>query len=255
MTDGHDVPEKTFITGENKMNMKRSLKLAAIFAGAVVTITGCASMIIDAHKKIEPCKFQILPPDNRTLCMLQPDERSRADIVGRWICQSTSESYSKVDLNGKPFMHTNGGTGHSTQTINFSSDGKLDFRIETTQQDLRSGKKNTTVLEQSGSWKCQNGIFNLTLFNKKLNKEFTVAAEARWHGPDSMELRYDTEAFGQMVRETMFDSCNQLDAYTIYFDKEGFLYNIIILSSANSKMSTRTEFIMKQTPPIYKRQK
>ena len=238
--------------------MKRSLKIAAFFAGAVVTITGCASSI-GAHKKIEPCKFKILPPDNRTLCMLQPDERSRADIVGRWICQSTSESYSKVDLNGKPFMHTNGGTGHSTQTINFSSDGKLVWRIENKQLDPSSGKENTTVLEQSGSWKCQNGIFKLTLFSEKLNKEFTVAAEARWHGPDSMEFRYDGEAFGQMVRETVaqakIDPRSQLDAYTIYFDKEGFLYNIIIISSVNSGMSSRVEVITKQTPQIFKRQK
>ena len=229
-------------------------------ASCAVFLSGCVSMILAQYKEIQPCNFEISEPYQGDFVMLQPDETLKANIIGKWVCESSTKAFCKVDLNNEPFMYKNIPDGKNVSTYEFKSDGTLNGEVITENFNAQTNKVDIKKTTQSGTWECKNGIFTLSFVNEKNNKVYSVPAVAFWKNQENMEFRYDTDSFEKMVNETIAQDAkmpanSSFDGYKAYYDKKGNFYNIVKTSSTSGGMHVKSEVIIKMPVQIYKRTK
>ena len=87
----------------------KNFYFASVILTIVFFVSGCTSLILDAYKKIEPISFEVKPPTKNEFTILIPDEQVANAIIGDWVCQGSCKGFSKLDINGKPFIFGNGG--------------------------------------------------------------------------------------------------------------------------------------------------
>lgn len=229
-------------------------------ASCMVLLSGCVSAILAQYKEIQPCNFAIAEPFQGDFVMSQPDETLKANIMGKWVCESATKAFCKIDLDNEPFMYKNIPDGKNISTYEFKADGTLNGEIVTENFNAQTNKMDISKTVQSGTWECKNGVFTLAFVNEKNNKVYSVPAVAFWKNPENMEFRFDTDAFEKMVndtitRDTKMPEGSSFDGYKAYYDKEGNFYNIVKNSSTSGGMHIKSEVIIKMPVQIYKRAK
>ncbi|MBO7146224.1 MAG: hypothetical protein J6W81_00565 [Lentisphaeria bacterium] len=233
-------------------------KLALLLATtACIMITGCAQMILNAHRKIETRNFDVQPAVNMFAAMTLPDEETKAKLVGTWISNGYTQTFTETDINGKPFQYVNAAPASGEATFKFGKDKSVIYKIRTiTHQQQQNSQSHI----QMGSWDCKNGILQITLHSDELNQDFTVPAIVIWKDKDSFELRWDVKAFSKMLKNTMqkngkMPQGTTLDDYAAHYDKQGNFYNFMKVTALSGKYDVRSRATTKQPPQIFKRQK
>ena len=235
----------------------KKICLAGVVLSAVL-LTGCVSMILAQYKEHQPCNFEILPPAQTDFVIMLPDDTLKSNVIGKWCCDSSVQSYLKLDMNNEPFIYKNVPNCKSTSTYIFKADGTLDGKVVTETLNTRTNQRETKTMKQSGRWECKNGVFTLHFLNEKNGKVYSVPAVATWKTADSMQLRFDTESFEKMVLDTIRQDAklpkgSSIDGYQIYYDKNGNFYNILKNSSVSGSYHIKCEVIMKSPAQIFSR--
>ena len=234
----------------------KKLFLAAMMA-CTALLSGCMAAILAQYKEIQPCSFEIAPPAQSDMVMSLPDDTLKANIIGKWVCESTTKCFCKIDMNNEPFIYKNIPDGKNTTSYEFKSDGTMVGEVVTETFNAQTNKYVANKMEQRGTWECKNGVFTLSFLNEKTNKLYTVPAVAFWKTPDTMELRFDTESFEKMVydiisQDAKMPANSRFESYKVYYDNAGNFYNIMKTSTASGSMHIMSEVIIKMPVQIYK---
>ena len=235
-------------------------KIYSAFVMLVIVffVSGCTSMILNAYKRIEPMSFEVKPPTKNEFVILIPDEQVTKTIIGTWVCRSQCNSYSKLDINGKPFMYTNMPVQNTENIWSFTSDGKCHFRIKSSSINPQTGKVSNTETQQKGSWKCENGVLKLSLYSEPLRKNMTMTAVAVWSDPDTMEFRYDGDSYQRMIEQALASTPQQpgvVNKSKFYYDDDGNFYVTMSISGRKNRMIFMNNIITKQPRQIFKKLK
>ena len=237
--------------------MKKICFVSAALA-IVFFVSGCTSMILNAHKKIEPIAFEVNPPTKKKFKILIPDEQVAKTIIGKWGCKVVCCSFSKLDLNGKPFMYTNLPMQVMEDTWSFTGNGRCSYTVISFTVDPRTSAVSKTENRQEGTWKCINGVLQISLYNKQNKKYITITAAAVWSDPNSMELRYDGNSYQQIITQSLAAEAQQQGADVkseLYYDDIGNCYITINISGVSNRMKFNNNVIMKKTRQIFKKLK
>ncbi len=236
-------------------------KTTRVFTLIVTTMTltfstGCVQMILDAHKKLEPMAFNVLPPSEDDFVMLLPDAEINSKIVGTWHGNVLLKGYSALDMNQKPFMYINAPDTTGEETYTFNADGtlKVSMLIRTTNPQTQQVTENQR--EFNGTWLCKDGLIYLKTKTVPNNEEGSATAVVFWDDNGNMEFRADVESLKNETLNKIMGNAQTRESVkdmNFYYDKEGNFYTVLVIETTHGNMNSHVKVTMKQLPKILKR--
>ena len=176
-------------------------------------LTGCLSMLarqelvraqqqrsvlkkqIAASQKIEAINFIVEPPSTNVFPLLMSDDKLRKDIVGTWLSNYSTNSYSESKVNGIVNLAFNVPTTQTEMKFTFFPNGNFEGITTTQLPDLNKSSPAKSETKSRGTWKVKNGELYMYNFVEEHNKTYELKILSVWHSADSFEVRFEPNSF------------------------------------------------------------
>ena len=153
--------------------------------------------------KIETINFAVEPPGTDVFSLLLPDDKLRHDIVGTWIGNYSTNSYSELKVNGVVNLALNVPQTQTEMKFTFFSNGKFEGITTTQLPDLNKNSPTKSETKSRGTWKVKNGELYMYNFVEEHNKTYELKILSVWHSADSFEFRFDPNSFLQVLNSAV----------------------------------------------------